>query len=96
MTSLELKSEVMEVHNLHLQEKYRKIRETEVRYDTWQCDDADYVIVAFGSAARLAQKAIDMARDCGIKAGLSVPLLCGRSLRSRLRPWRKAGKAYLW
>ena len=70
MTSLELKSEVMEVHNLHLQEKYRKIRETEVRYDTWQCDDADYVIVAFGSAARLAQKAIDMARDCGIKAGL--------------------------
>ena len=74
MTSLELKSEVMEVHNLHLQEKYRKIRETEVRYDTWQCDDADYVIVAFGSAARLAQKAIDMARDCGIKAGLFRPI----------------------
>ena len=74
MTSLELKSEVMEVHNLHLQEKYRKIRETEVRYDTWQCDDADYVIVAFGSAARLAQKAIDMARDCGIKTGLFRPI----------------------
>lgn len=74
MTSLELKSEVMEVHNLYLQEKYRKIRETEVRYDTWQCDDADYVIVAFGSAARLAQKAIDMARDCGIKAGLFRPI----------------------
>lgn len=74
MTSLELKSEVMEVHNLHLQEKYRKIRETEVRYYTWQCDDADYVIVAFGSAARLAQKAIDMARDCGIKAGLFRPI----------------------
>lgn len=74
MTSLELKSEVMEVHNLHLQEKYRKIRETEVRYDTWHCDDADYVIVAFGSAARLAQKAIDMARDCGIKAGLFRPI----------------------
>lgn len=74
MTSLELKSEVMEVHNLHLQEKYRKIRETEVRYDTWQCDDADYVIVAFGSAARLAQKAIDMARDCGINAGLFRPI----------------------
>ena len=74
MTSLELKSEVMEVHNLHLQEKYRKIRETEVRYDTWQCDDADYVIVAFGSAARLAQEAIDMARDYGIKAGLFRPI----------------------
>ncbi len=74
MTSLELKPEVMEVHNLHLQEKYRKIRETEVRYETWQCDDADYVIVAFGSAARLTQKAIDMARAQGIKVGLFRPV----------------------
>lgn len=74
MTSLELKPEVMEVHNLHLQEKYKKIRETEVRYEIWQCDDADYVIVAFGSAARIAQKAIDMARAVGIKVGLFRPI----------------------
>lgn len=74
MTSLELKPEVMEVHNLHLQEKYKKIRETEVRYETWQCDDADYVIVAFGSAARITQKAIDMARAGGIKVGLFRPI----------------------
>lgn len=74
MTSLELKPEAMEVHNLHLQEKYKKIRETEVRYETWQCDDADYVIVAFGSAARIAQKAIDLARAEGIKVGLFRPI----------------------
>ena len=74
MTSLELKPEVMEKHNIHLQEKYKKIRETEVRYETWMCDDADYVIVAFGSAARLSQKAIDMARAQGLRVGLFRPI----------------------
>lgn len=74
MTSLELKPEVMEAHNRHLQEKYRQIRENEVRYETWLCDDADYVIVAFGSAARLAQKAITMAREEGLKVGLFRPI----------------------
>lgn len=74
ITSLELKPEVMEEHNLHLQEKYRKIRETEVRYETWMCNDADYIIVAFGSAARIAQKAIDMARTEGLKVGLFRPI----------------------
>ncbi len=74
ITSLELKPEVMEKHNIHLQEKYRKIRETEVRYETWMCDDADYVIVAFGSAARISQKAIDMARAQGLRVGLFRPI----------------------
>lgn len=74
MTSLELKPEVMESHNIHLQEKYRKIRENEVRYETWKCDDAEYMIVAFGSAARIAQKAIDMARSEGIRIGLFRPI----------------------
>lgn len=74
MTSLELKPEAMEKHNIHLQEKYKKIRETEVRYETWMCDDADYVIVAFGSAARLSQKAIDMARAQGLRVGLFRPI----------------------
>lgn len=74
ITSLELKPEVMEKHNIHLQEKYKKIRETEVRYETWMCDDADYVIVAFGSAARISQKAIDMARAQGLRVGLFRPI----------------------
>ena len=37
-------------------------------------DDADYVIVAFGSAARVAEKAIELAREQGIKAGLFRPI----------------------
>ncbi|WP_308246958.1 3-methyl-2-oxobutanoate dehydrogenase subunit VorB [uncultured Prevotella sp.] len=74
ITSLELKSEVMEERNIHLQEKYKTIRENEVRYETKFMDDADYMIVAFGSAARIAEKAIEMARKKGIKIGLLRPI----------------------
>lgn len=74
MTSLELKPEVMEKRNIHLQEKYAEIKANEVRYETCFCDDADYVIVAFGSAARIAQKAIEIARSEGIKVGLLRPI----------------------
>ncbi len=74
ITSLELKPEVMEQRNLHLQEKYQTIRDNEVRYETKFTDDADYMIVAFGSAARIAEKAIELAREEGIKVGLLRPI----------------------
>ena len=74
ITSLELKSEGMEVRNIHLQEKYKTIRENEVRYETKFMDDADYMIVAFGSAARIAEKTIEIARKQGIKVGLLRPI----------------------
>lgn len=74
ITSLELQPEIMEQRNIHLQEKYAKIRENEIRYEVQQCDDADYLIVAFGSAARIGQKAIEIARAEGIKVGLFRPI----------------------
>ena len=74
VTSLELKPEIMEQRNLHLQEKYRKIKENEVRYETMHMDDAEYMIVAFGSAARIAEKAIEILRGEGIKVGLFRPI----------------------
>ncbi len=74
ITSLELKPEAMEQRNLHLQEKYKTILEKEVRYESIQCDDADFIVVAFGSAARLTQKAMEMAREEGLKVGLLRPI----------------------
>ncbi len=74
LTSLELQSEQKEARNRHLQQKYDIIRRDEVRYETSHCDDADYLIVAFGSAARLSQKAIEMARNEGVKVGLIRPI----------------------
>ena len=75
ITSLELKPEAMELRNQHLQKKYATIKEKEVRYEAIQLDDdTDIMIVAFGSAARIAEKAIEIAREQGIKAGLFRPI----------------------
>ena len=74
ITSLELKPERMEVRNIHLQEKYRNIEENEVRFECIQCEDADYLLVAFGSMARIGQKAMEIARAEGIKVGMLRPI----------------------
>ncbi len=75
ITSLELTSEVMEQRNLHLQEKYQQIRDNEVRFETTNLDeDDDYMIVAFGSAARIAEKAMELAKEEDLKVGLFRPI----------------------
>lgn len=74
ITSLDLEPTKMEVHNLHLQAKFEKMAANEVRYEATGCEDADYLIVAFGSAARISQKAIAMAKQKGRKVGLFRPI----------------------
>ena len=74
LTSLELKPEVMELRNLALQEKYRLIKDNEVRYETMNAENADYLIVAFGSASRIAEKAVELAQAEGLSVGLFRPV----------------------
>ena len=74
ITSLELDPMAMEKKNHHLQAKYREIEEKEVRYEQKQCNDAEYLIVAFGSAARISQKAMEIARKQGKRVGLFRPI----------------------
>lgn len=74
LTSLDLDPQKMEDHNHHLQEKYRKVEETEVRFETLECDDADYVLVAYGTSARVSLKAIHLLRQKGVKVGLLRPI----------------------
>jgi 2-oxoglutarate/2-oxoacid ferredoxin oxidoreductase subunit alpha len=74
ITSLELDSGRMEVNNIRFQEKYAKMEEEEVLFEEFQCDDAEYLLVAFGSSARICQKAVDVAREKGIKVGLLRPI----------------------
>jgi 2-oxoglutarate ferredoxin oxidoreductase subunit alpha len=45
-----------------------------VRYETIMCDDADFVFVAFGTSSRICQKAVEIAREKGIKVGLLRPI----------------------
>ena len=74
ITSLDLDPVSQEKHNIHLQEKYRTVEENEVRYTEYRCDDAEHLIVAFGCMARIAETAIDRAREEGIKVGLLRPI----------------------
>lgn len=74
ITSLELESSIMERNNEKFQAKFKKIEENEVRYETLKTDDADYVLVAFGSSSRICQKVVDLAREEGIKLGLLRPI----------------------
>ena len=63
-----------EIFNLTLQKKQAVIEENEVRFTTFEMDDAEIAIVAFGTAGRIAQSAIIMAREDGIKVGLLRPI----------------------
>ncbi|KAA6316032.1 2-oxoglutarate oxidoreductase subunit KorA [termite gut metagenome] len=74
ITSLELQPEPMEVNNLRFQAKYRVIEEKEVRFEEINCRDVDYLIVAFGSMARIGQKAMEIAREEGLKVGILRPI----------------------
>lgn len=74
ITSLELDPVIMEEKNNRFQDKYREIEENEVRYEEYMCDDADYLLIAFGSSARICQKAIEIARAQNLKLGLLRPI----------------------
>jgi len=70
ITSLELDSDNQEKFNQKLLDKYNVIRENEVRFEEFQCDDAEYLFVAYGTSARICQKSVQIARSEGIKVGL--------------------------
>ena len=74
ITSLELDSAVMEKNNERFQRTYAEIERNEVRYKEYFTEDADYLMVAFGSVARICLKAIEEARKEGIKIGLIRPI----------------------
>ena len=74
ITSLDLDPARHERHNLKLQEKYRKIEKKEVLFEEINCDDAEYLFVAYGTSSRISQKSIQLARDEGIKVGLFRPI----------------------
>jgi 2-oxoglutarate ferredoxin oxidoreductase subunit alpha len=74
ITSLALLAEEMEEINLRLQSRYREIEKNEVLFEAFSCDDADYIVIAFGTTARVCQKAVELARAEGIKAGLLRPI----------------------
>lgn len=74
VTSLELDTAKMEENNNRFQKTYSEIEKNEKRYENIGVEDCDYLIVAFGSMARICQKAIETATQHGIKVGLIRPI----------------------
>jgi len=74
INSLFINTEDLTEHNNLLQATYREIEANEVMYETYLTDDADIVITAFGTVARIAKSAVNELRAQGIKVGLFRPI----------------------
>ncbi len=72
--SLYLGDGELEEHNWRLHGKYKQLKDNEVRYEAVDLEDADLIVTAFGSAARIAKTAIRMARQEGLSVGLLRPI----------------------
>jgi 2-oxoglutarate ferredoxin oxidoreductase subunit alpha len=74
ITSLDLQPEKMEARIHKLMKKYDRMEKEDLRYEKIECDDAEYLFVAYGSSARISQKAVELGRAKGIKVGLLRPI----------------------
>jgi len=74
LNSLFIDPAVLEQHNLKLQAKYAAMEKDEVRVEIDCPEDSEYIVVAYGTMARIASKAISMARAEGMKIGMVRPI----------------------
>lgn len=74
INSLFLNPEECDDLNQRLAAKYAEIEKNEIRWDTAFCDDAEVLITAYGTPARIALTALDVLREQGIRAGLFRPV----------------------
>jgi 2-oxoglutarate ferredoxin oxidoreductase subunit alpha len=90
-----LDAPLMEEHNWKLHRKYQVISNTETRCEIYKADDAEMVIVAYGTAARVAKGAIKRLRDSGLKVGLFRPISLWPFPTQELRELSEKVKHYL-
>jgi len=72
--SLYLDPEELEQHNHKLHRKYEAMAQNEVRYESYQMEDAEIVLTAYGTTARIARSAIINLREEGIPVGMIRPI----------------------
>ncbi len=73
VNSLYLEPELLYEHNIHLQEKYNKIKEKEARAENYYTDDADVILVSYGTMSRVVRGVVDTFRAEGKKVGMIRP-----------------------
>lgn len=74
INSLYIEPDVLEEINHRLFARYAELAEKELKYEAYMCDDAEVVLVAYGTVARISKSAVHTLRAMGIKAGLFRPV----------------------
>ena len=95
LTSIYIDPEEEEVTNLRLLKRWKEIEKNEVVYDEYEIEDAEVLIIGFGTAGRVASSAIRQAREEGIKAGLLRPITLAPFPQKRLIELTKQVKRIL-
>ena len=95
INSLFIDPTVLEKHNLKLQKKYDLMTQNEVRVQTELVEDADYILVAYGTTARVARSAMRKLRAAGMKVGLIRPITLWPFPDKAIAEAAKHAKAFL-
>ncbi len=95
INSLYINTEELTEHNDVLQATYREIEKNEVMYEEYLTEDADIIITAFGTVARIAKSAIHDLREAGVKVGLFRPITVWPFPYQQLKACEKSAKAIL-
>ena len=74
INSLFLNANDLEQHNLKLQRKYKEVTKNEVKYEMINMENPDYVIVAYGTTARICRSSIEILKENGINVGMIRPI----------------------
>ena len=90
INSLFIDPQGLEDHVLKLYRKYHEIQKNEVRVECYNCEDAEIIIAAYGSTARIAKNVIQMAAQQGIKVGLIRPITLWPFPADAFNKWAKA------
>ncbi len=93
--SLYLQDGALEEHNWKLYEKYQEIQKKETMAEEWMVSDAEMIVVANGSAARISMSSVQMARDEGLKVGMIRPVTLFPFPKDTLRKVSKRVKKFL-
>jgi 2-oxoglutarate ferredoxin oxidoreductase subunit alpha len=74
INSLHIEPDVLEGLNIQRFKKYKEIEKKEARYEDYNCDNADIIMVAYGTTSRIVKSVVPMAKKKGIKVGVIRPI----------------------
>lgn len=95
LSSIYIQPEDEEICNIRLMERWERIKENEVRFKEYYLDDAEIVVVGFGTAGRVAMSAVRAARAKGVPVGLLRPITVAPFPEEPLRELAKSAQSFL-